>query len=95
MKPPLTRIPRSGAVALALLPALAALTASSLGVAPQSPAAWVAWLVFTAACCGVGGIATARSSNLSAGLLSMSLLVLNGCLMFGYGCSACNGNAGH
>lgn len=95
MKPPLTQIPRSGAVALALLPALAALIASSMGVAPQSPAALVTWLVFTAGCCGVGGIATVRCGNLSAGLLSMSLMVLNGCLMFGYGCSACTGKAGH
>ena len=90
MKPLRFRIPRPWAIALALLPALASLIAASLGIAPQSPAAFALWLVFTVGCCGVSGVATRGSSDLSAGLLSLSLVVLNGCLMFGYGCSPCS-----
>lgn len=90
MKVLLTRIPRVGAIGIALLPYATVLVASSLDVSLRRFAALASMIAFTLVCCLVAAFAVRRSDARLAGVLTLALMGMNGLLILGQGCSPCS-----
>ena len=90
MKTLLTRIPRIGAIGLALLPYATVLVASSLDISLHRVAAVALMIAFTLVCCLVAAFAVRRSDVRLSGVLTLALMGMNGLLILGQGCSPCS-----
>ncbi len=90
MKSLLSRIPRVGAIGIALLPYATVLIASSLDVSLPRFTAVAALIGFTLVCSSVAAFAVRRSDARLAGVLTFALMGMNGLLILGQGCSPCS-----
>ena len=90
MKSLLARIPRAGAIGIALLPYATVLAASTLDISLHRVAAVASMIAFTLLCCLVAAFAVRRSDARLAGVLAIALTGMNGLLILGQGCSPCS-----